>query len=819
MQDKANERCMVSFRLLHSHLTALSNNDLKGTSIEGGFERAFATLFEQDVQTFTRTMFVNLDQLEKHLSKEEFQELKSSSAFRVLLQQFQTFLYLRFSFDNDEGLMIRKYFIAYTKTSVQLFHDKLIQHMESLRESIQEKAKHKREYERRMNDRMMQSKEGNVDSSKALDVDIHSVNDKQPMAEVHLTAEHNILGNEQQHYEQSESIYDTYLLEKVDRNTTPDSTDMSHRGGEIDQNASENISLKKTVAQLQKDLSRMEAHCVKMELKYQNRALKDGQHGQILNETSNKAKINKEIEVLETINVEMEHSVAKLLIENEKLHKENEHLKKTYKDLYDSIKKTCVQTKNLNDSMIAQVNTLKNELRKLKGNSVDTKFAKPSILGKPVLQPPRNQSVFRQPNAFKSERPNFSKPRFTSQVDVNNELPKLVTPYYLPKVKEFVLAKPHHVIAPGSSRNSSKESYGSNNMAHNYYLEEAKKKTQDKNRNLKPREMPSARTHHSPNTCTPKPRSNNQTSRNWPASKSCEETLKAMQKADHSRNPSSFSDFKHFVCSTCQKCVFNANHDACITKFLKEVNSRAKIQPNKTRNSNKPVDPTSHTQKPGRKIVTGHSFSLNKSSAVHEKTNTPRSYLRWIPTGRIFNTAGLKWVPTGKTFTSSTTKVDCELPNGSNDYITNPYKCDQTLNVSAGTLNLSAEFEMGESSRKTSLEHHEEQIEEILNHLDELSLDRIEHIEDKIEGLGKGQVIIQQDFDNLEAELQKAHARIAKLQRKQMGNNNKIALARFRIANLEQIIEEIQVRHQADKESLLNAIYELKNSQKGPSNY
>ncbi|GJY09805.1 hypothetical protein Tco_0377990 [Tanacetum coccineum] len=99
---------------------------------------------------------------------------------------------------------------------------------------------------------------------------------------------------------------------------------------------------------------------------------------------------------------------------------------------------------------------------------------------------------------------------------------------------------------------------------------------------------------------------------------------------------------------------------------------------------------------------------------------------------------------------------------------------------------------MRESSLKTSLKRHEEQIEEILNHLDELSLDRIENIEDKIEGLGKD---------------------------RQMGNNNKIALAHFRIANLEQIIEEIQVRHQADKESLLNAIYELKNSQKGPSNY
>ncbi|GJR68723.1 hypothetical protein Tco_0014788 [Tanacetum coccineum] len=91
----------------------------------------------------------------------------------------------------------------------------------------------------------------------------------------------------------------------------------------------------------------------------------------------------------------------------------------------------------------------------------------------------------------------------------------------------------------------------------------------------------------------------------------------------------------------------------------------------------------------------------------------------------------------------------------------------------------------GESSRKTSLERHEEQIKEILNHLDELSLDRIKHIEDKIEGLGKGRVIIQQDFDNLESELRESRTQIAKLQRKQLGNNNKISLARFRIANLE----------------------------------
>ncbi|GJT92716.1 hypothetical protein Tco_1081561 [Tanacetum coccineum] len=333
---------------------------------------------------------------------------------------------------------------------------------------------------------------------------------------------------------------------------------------------------------------------------------------------------------------------------------------------------TRVQTKDHNDSLIAQINSktvenadlkaqiqekvfanvaLKNELRKLKGNNVDTKFAKPSILGKPVLQPPRNQSVVRQPNAFKSERPNFSKPRFASQVDVNNVLSKPVTQHYLPKGRESAFAKPNHMIASSSSRNSSKNMsrFSSNDMVHNYYLEEAKKKTQERDRKSTTSVMPSAKSQNTTKSCKSKPRSNNQTSRVLPTSKSSCPTTTVMPKADHSRNSSPFSDFKHFVCSTCQK---------------------------------KTEDQESHT-KTGRKIVTGHSFSPNKSSAVHEKTNTPRSSLRWDTTGRIFNTAGLKWVPTGKTFTSRTTKVDCELPNGLNDYITNPYKCDQTLNVNA----------------------------------------------------------------------------------------------------------------------------------------
>nr|GEU78591.1 reverse transcriptase domain-containing protein [Tanacetum cinerariifolium] len=101
-----------------------------------------------------------------------------------------------------------------------------------------------------------------------------------------------------------------------------------------------------------------------------------------------------------------------------------------------------------------------------------------------------------------------------------------------------------------------------------------------------------------------------------------------------------------------------------------------------------------------------------------------------------------------------------------------------------------------------------EQIEAIPNHLDELSLDRIKNIK----GLRNGRVIIQQDFDNLETELQETRAQVAKLQRKKLRQNNKIALAHFRIVDLEQIIKQIQARHQADKETIHILYYDFSSS-------
>nr|GEZ11682.1 reverse transcriptase domain-containing protein [Tanacetum cinerariifolium] len=60
------------------------------------------------------------------------------------------------------------------------------------------------------------------------------------------------------------------------------------------------------------------------------------------------------------------------------------------------------------------------------------------------------------------------------------------------------------------------------------------------------------------------------------------------------------------------------------------------------------------------------------------------------------------------------------------------------------------DYKMRESSHDSTLEQHEKQIEEILNHLDELPLDRIERIEDDVEGLEiqTRQQTNQEDFLN-----------------------------------------------------------------------
>ncbi|GKB36371.1 hypothetical protein Tco_0881313 [Tanacetum coccineum] len=132
-------------------------------------------------------------------------------------------------------------------------------------------------------------------------------------------------------------------------------------------------------------------------------------------------------------------------------------------------------------------------------------------------------------------------------------------------------------------------------------------------------------------------------------------------------------------------------------------------------------------------------------------------------------------------------------PSSSSTTLSNSSQ-NQTRNMvspssSVYTPTLPQIFEIGRCSIKMYLKHHEEQVEDILN--DELYLHRIKRME---EGRING--------NKLKTELKRIRTQIIRLQKKRLGQNDKIASAHYRIFDLEQINEKIQARYQTNQEDL-----------------
>ncbi|GKE40318.1 hypothetical protein Tco_1463723, partial [Tanacetum coccineum] len=87
-----------------------------------------------------------------------------------------------------------------------------------------------------------------------------------------------------------------------------------------------------------------------------------------------------------------------------------------------------------------------------KGKSTNTKFANESTERKSSLQSLRNNFVVRQPNAFQSERPKFSKTRVPPKVVESNDLSNPVTSNSAPSSRESTVVNNERVIAPGIFR-------------------------------------------------------------------------------------------------------------------------------------------------------------------------------------------------------------------------------------------------------------------------------------------------------------------------------------------------------------------------------
>ncbi|GJX13768.1 hypothetical protein Tco_0205526 [Tanacetum coccineum] len=418
--------CLNGLSALKSNFTRILEQGITKSE----FERAFSHIFGEDVDTFTRTFSQNMDTLEQQLTKETILESNCQNAFRVLKTQFKKiFRSVLIKPSSLDDYMLKT--IIHEQTIQKRLDDKKLQIQECpVQEvkaldviskdkakkscmSIDERAQHKREYDSWVNERQIQTTEGKVDSSKAVDASLISdpLSDEEHLVEGTNNAGNQYLAIGQQHTEQpefnnegkvdqnAEQCHDTCPLPaKLTDNQT---TELLNQSLE-----SENICLKKTVAQFQKDFLRMEAHCVNLELKYQNQALKEGQHGQFLKVTSNEAKVKHDIDVIETINIELEHKVAKLL-------KENETLKKHYKEMFDSIKTT--RAKNIEHTT---------SLMQIMINSKVSTSGKKGISGlQPRRRKRRKQSVVRQPTALSLNDLDFqSNGLLLPLVDVNNDL-------------------------------------------------------------------------------------------------------------------------------------------------------------------------------------------------------------------------------------------------------------------------------------------------------------------------------------------------------------------------------------------------------------
>ncbi|GJZ20745.1 hypothetical protein Tco_0557335 [Tanacetum coccineum] len=120
------------------------------------------------------------------------------------------------------------------------------------------------------------------------------------------------------------------------------------------------------------------------------------------------------------------------------------------------------------------------------------------------------------------------------------------------------------------------------------------------------------------------------------------DTLRGLVERARKQNPSdphldyAYANSK-FVCSTCNGCLFSANHDKCVVTYINDVNKRAKSK-----------------------------YGESKK-------------MEWKPTGKVFTSVGHRWSPTGRTFTINGT--NCPLTRITSNTIV-PQKVLETQKVS-----------------------------------------------------------------------------------------------------------------------------------------
>ncbi|GJY94004.1 retrovirus-related pol polyprotein from transposon TNT 1-94 [Tanacetum coccineum] len=411
----------------------------------------------------------------------------------------------------------------------------------------------------------------------------------------------------------------------------------------------------------------------------------------VLSGKKNEDKIKQELEEIETINIELDHRVTKLIAENE-------HLKQTYKQLYDSIKPTRIRSKEQCDDLINQVNlksveisdlnaslqekvlvitALKDDLRKLKGKAlvdndvtkhpsdpemlkIDVEPITPKLLNKQtahsayIKHTQEEATVLRDlvehvKSKYPLDQSLESACRYAKLVQelltnisktcpsINNADGKLVA--VTPKNKDKRVRFTEPVTTSGNT--NTKTSSSSNLVSNKPMLSS----TGVKPSTSASGSQPSGNTKKDKILQTPSSTQKNKVEahprkvKSSLKNKDCVVEPKGTAHVQHSKLNAN-SELK---CVKCNGCMLSDNHDLCVLDFINNVNAR------------------------------------NKSKSV--KKSSKRKV--WKPTGKVFTNIGYIWRPTGRTFTivgnacpltriTTTTEVPLRIPTALDNETSKP---------------------------------------------------------------------------------------------------------------------------------------------------
>ncbi|GJS28491.1 retrovirus-related pol polyprotein from transposon TNT 1-94 [Tanacetum coccineum] len=297
----------------------------------------------------------------------------------------------------------------------------------------------------------------------------------------------------------------------------------------------------------------------------------------------NEDKIKKDLEEIETINIELDHRVTKLIAENE-------HLKQTYKQLYDSIKPARIRSKEQCDDLINQVN-----LKKLKGKA---------LVDNDVTKHPSNPEMLKidmepiTPKLLNKQTAHFAYIKHTQE-----EATVLKSKYLLDQSLEYSCR--YAKLVQEFLTNISKTCPSVNNT--DGKLVAVTPKNKDKRvRFTEPKNKVEAH-----------PRKVKSSLKN----KDCVVEPKGTAHVQNSK----LNTNSELKCVKCNGCMLYDNHDLCVLDFINNVNAHNKSKSVKQSSKRKVWEPTG-------KVFTNIRY-------IWRPTSRKIGYI-WRPTGRTFTIVG-----------------------------------------------------------------------------------------------------------------------------------------------------------------------------------